>query len=118
MNRKLTALIVFAFVLIFLPVVLMGLMMSVNEYTDQGIGGSVDCNGPLTVMIFIAPCMVVYTFGAIYYALLLTRVKRSLASTGLLILCVVILCAAANKAWSAYVEKSRPEHRESCGTSW
>src|SRR3712207_8121622 len=41
-----------------------GLMASANEYRDQGIGGAVDCDGPLTVMLFAAPSLVVYAAGA------------------------------------------------------
>lgn len=105
-------------VIIFLPITLFGLMASVNEYRDQGIGGGVDCNGPFTVMLFIVPSLVVYAAGAIYYALLLKGMKRNLLVTVLMILCVLMLFAASGKAWTAYGEKNMPEHREACGEGW
>lgn len=118
MRPKRTAFIVSLIVILFLPVTLFGLMASVNEYRDQGIGSAVDCNGPLTVLLFIAPSLVVYAAGAIYYAVLLKSVKRSLSAAVLMVLCVVMVFAAGKKAWAAYSEKSRPEHQETCGKGW
>lgn len=118
MRPKRTAFIVSLIVILFLPVALFGLLASVNEYQDQGIGGAVDCNGPLTVMLFIAPSLVVYATGTIYFAVLLKGVKRRLPTAGLLVLCVVMVFAAGRKAWAAYNEKSRPGYQETCGKGW
>ena len=104
-------------VVIFLPVMLFGLTASVNEYGDQGIGG-VDCNGPFTVMLFIVPSLLVYTAGAVYYAVLLKGVKPGLSAAVLLVLCASMMFAGGRKAWAAYSEKIRPEHRETCGEGW
>ena len=118
MKRRVTTLAVSLIVIIFLPVTLLGLMASVNEYREQGISGAVDCNGPLTVMLFIVPCLVVYAAGAVYYAVLLKGVGRSLLAAVLLVLCLMVVSAAGGKAWAAYSEKSRPEHQETCGEGW
>lgn len=118
MRLKQTASIVSFIVIIFLPITLFGLMLSVNEYQDQGIGGAVDCNGPLTVMLFLAPSLVVYAASAIYYAVLLKSVQRSLSAAGLLVLCVVMVFAAGRKVWAAYSEKSSPGYQETCGEGW
>jgi uncharacterized membrane protein YhaH (DUF805 family) len=118
MRRKLAVLAV-SFIIIFLPVMLIGLMMSVNEYQDQGISGAVDCNGPLTVMLFIVPSLMVYAGGAVYYAVLLrSSLRQRLLTALLLVLCVVMVFAAGRKAWAAYSERSRPEHQETCGEGW
>ena len=93
-------------------------MLSVNEYTDQGIGGAVDCDGPLGVLIVIVPSLLVYAAGAIYYAVLLRGVRQSLLTAVLMILCTAMAFVAGGKAWAAYDEKVRPEHRETCGTGW
>jgi glucan phosphoethanolaminetransferase (alkaline phosphatase superfamily) len=118
MRPKRTAFIVSSIVIIFLPVTLFGLMASVNEYQDQGIGGAVDCDGPLTVMLFIAPSLVVYAAGAIYYAVLLKGAKQSLSAAVLMVLCVVMVFASGKKAWAAYSETIRPEHQQTCGKGW
>ena len=118
MKRKVATLTVSLIVLIFLPITLFALMVSVNEYQDQGISGAVDCNGPLTVMLFIVPSLVVYAAGAIYYAVLLKGTKRNLLAATLMVLCMVVVLAAGRKAWAAYSEKSRPEHQETCGEGW
>ena len=118
MRRNLPVLAVSLLVAIFLPIALFGLMASVNEYRDQGISGAVDCNGPLTVMLFIVPSLVVYAAGAIYYAVLLKRGRRSLQTAVLMLICAVTVFAACEKAWVAYREKARPEHQETCGEGW
>ncbi len=115
MRRKLAVSAVSLIVIIFLPITLSGLVASVNEYRDQGISGAVDCNGPLTVMLFIAPSLVVYAGGAIYYAVHLKGAGRSLLMAVLMALCVVMVLAVGVKAWAAYSEKIRPEHLETCG---
>lgn len=118
MRLKLATRAVTLIVILFLPIALFGLLASVNEYRDQGISGAVDCNGPLTVMLFIAPSLVVYAAGAAYYGLLLKGGGRSLPAGALMILCVVLMLASGGKSWAAYSEKRRPEHRESCGEGW
>jgi hypothetical protein len=118
MTRKPAGLAVPLILVGFLPVALFGLLGSVNEYRDQGIAGAVDCNGRLTVMLFIAPCLVVYAGGAVHYAALLKGGRRGLPTVALMVLCLAIASAAGGKAWTAYGEKSRPEHRESCGDGW
>lgn len=115
MERKLVVVTVSLIVIIFLPVALLGLLLSVNEYHDQGIAGGVDCNGPATVMLFAAPSLVIHAAGAVYYALLLKGGRRSLLAAVLMVLCVLMASASGGKAWAAYGEKSRPEHRETCG---
>jgi hypothetical protein len=118
MRRKLVVTAVSLTVVVFLPIALFGLLASVNEYRDQGIGGAVDCNGPLTVMLFTAPSLVVYAAGAVYYGVLVKGARRSLLPAALMVFCVVMSCAAGGKAWAAYSEKNRPEHRETCGEGW
>lgn len=105
-------------VVLFLPIAPLGWAMSANEYADQGIRGAVDCNGPLGVMIFVVPSLVVYAAGAVYHAALLRSAKRSRSAALLLALCVAMLVAAGGKARAAYAEKTRPEHRETCGEGW
>jgi hypothetical protein len=118
MWRRRTELASSLIVIIFLPVALLGLMVSVNEYEDQGISGAVDCNGPLTVMLFVVPSLVVYAAGAVYYAVLLKGVKRSRRAAVLLVLCAVMVYATGGKARAAYSAKNRPEHQETCGKGW
>jgi hypothetical protein len=118
MRRKPAELAASLVVIIFLPVALFGLVASVNEYRDQGVGGAVDCNGPLTVMLLAAPSLVVYAAGAVYYAVLLRGVRRSLPAAVLLVSCAVMAYAAGGRARAAYSEKNRPEHQESCGEGW
>jgi hypothetical protein len=85
MRRKPVELAVSLIVIIFLPVALLGLMVPVNEYREQGVSGAVDCNGSLTLLLFIVPSLVVYAAGAVYYAVLLKGMRRSLPAAVLLV---------------------------------
>jgi uncharacterized BrkB/YihY/UPF0761 family membrane protein len=115
MRRKTVVWAVSFIVVIFLPITLFGLMLSANEYEDQGIGGAVDCNGPLGVLIVIVPSLVVYAAGALYYAVLLRGVRQSLSAALLLVVCTLMAFAAGRKAWAAYGEKARPDRQATCG---
>jgi hypothetical protein len=116
--RKRAACIMPLLITLFLPVALLGLMFSVNEYRDQGIGGAVDCNGPLTVMLFVVPSLVVYAAGALYYAMLLKGVGRSWWAGVLMVLCLGMTLASGGKAWAAYQEQIRPEYQQTCRGEW
>ncbi len=48
------------FIIFFVPVALFGLLLPVNEYRDQGISGAVDCDGPLNVLLFAVPSVMIY----------------------------------------------------------
>jgi uncharacterized BrkB/YihY/UPF0761 family membrane protein len=118
MKRKWVVWAVSLIVTLFLPITLFGLMLSVNEYEDHGISSAVDCDGPLSIMIFILPSLVVYAAGFIYYAVLIRGRRQSLLAAVLMVLCAVMVFAAARKAWMAYSEKNRPQYRETCGEGW
>lgn len=117
MKRKVVAVAVSLIVVAFLPVTLVGLLLPVNDYRATGVGDIPDCDGPLGIMLLIAPSLVVYAAGLAYYAVLL-RGRRSAWAAALMVLCVLMLMAAGGKGWAAYAEKSRPEHRDACGEGW
>jgi hypothetical protein len=105
-------------VVAFLPVAMLGWILSANEYADQGIRGAVDCDGPLGVMLFAVPSLGVYAAGAVHHAALLRGARRSRSAALLLVLCVGMVFASGRKIRAAYGEKTRPEHRETCGEGW
>ncbi len=104
-------------VVVFLPITLLGLIVPVNDYEAQGIS-AVDCDGPLEIMLLIGPSLVVYAAGAIYYAVRLKRVRKSVLTGVLLVLCTLMVLAAGGKTWAAYREKNKPQHQETCGDGW
>jgi hypothetical protein len=65
-------------------------------------------------MLLIAPSLVVYAGGAIYYAIILKGQIRSV----LLLLCFVMLIAAGTKTWAVFREQLSPEHQRACGERW
>jgi hypothetical protein len=113
MWRTVATTVVSIIVVIFLPVVVMGLILPINDYRAQGMSGVADCDGPLAVMLFIAPSLIVYAGGAAYYALLLKGQSRSV----LVFLCVMMVLAAGAKTWAVLREQRSPEHQSTCGES-
>ena len=116
--NKLVAAAVSLIVVIFLPITLFGVLLPINEYRSMGIDGALDCDGPLEVMIFIGPALVVYAAAVVYYIVLLKAQRRSVWARVLLVVCVVMLLAAGGKGWAVYAEKLRPEFRQGCGYRW
>jgi hypothetical protein len=114
MWRTVTTSAVSVIVIIFLPITLLGLILPIDDYQAQGLIGPVDCDGPLAVMLLVAPSLAVYAAGAVYYAVLLKGQRRSVP----VVLCVVMMVAAGGKAWAVYREKVRPEHQSACGEGW
>ena len=98
-------------VVIFLPITFMGLILPVNDYRAQGMSGVADCDGPLAIMILIAPSLIVYAGGAAYYAMVLKGQKRS----ALVFLCVLMVLAAGAKTWTVFREQLSAEHQSDCG---
>lgn len=101
-------------VIVFLPIALVGLMLPVNNYAAQGMTSLAECDGPLSVLLFVGPALVVYAGGAIYYAVFLKGPRRDL----LVVLCAVMMIAAGWKAWAAYQETTRPVHQRVCDGGW
>ena len=89
----------------------MGLILPVNDYQAQGLSGVADCDGPLAIMILIAPSLIVYAGGAAYYAMVLKGQKRSV----LVFLCILIVLAAGAKTWTVSREQLSAEHQSDCG---
>lgn len=100
--------------IIFLPITLLGLIVPVNDYADQGMTSLAECDGPGTVMLLVGPSLLVYAGGAIYYVVMLKGGKRAV----LAVLCAVMMIAAGGKAWAAYRETTRPVHKQVCGEAW
>jgi len=58
--------------LVFMPIALLGMTMSGNEYQEMGIEGAIDCDGVLSVLLFAVPALLIYLTLAI---LLFRRAK-------------------------------------------
>ena len=58
--------------LVFIPIALLGMTMSGNEYQEMGIEGAIDCDGVSSVLLFAVPALLVYLTLAI---LLFRRAK-------------------------------------------
>lgn len=100
--------------LLFVPVAVFTILFPANEYRDMGIGGAVDCDGPLGVMIFVLPSLAVFLFGTIFYTMHLRRSGRRYLWI-FLMMCSVLLTALIWKTILAYNEANSPDYIEVCG---
>ena len=82
-------------------VALFGPLLPVDEYRAQGMSGSVDGGGPLIVLLFAAPSLMIYAGGVVYHAWL-PKHRRRLVLPAMLVLCGVMVTAAGTKAATVY----------------
>lgn len=114
MWRTVISWVVSIILILFLPIALLGVILPIDDYQAQGLIGPIDCDGPIEVMLFIVPSLVIYAAGAVYYGVRLKGQKRSV----LVILSVVMMLLVSGKAWLVYREHIRPERKSACGEGW
>ena len=101
----------------FLPLALFGLLLEPNKYSAIGMQGSVDCDGPLTVLIFTLPAFIIYFLGGIRF-LQTAFVKRSIWSGVFAIVCASLCFALLESMFSAIQEYSSVEYQQTCGNGF
>lgn len=99
---------------VFAPLAFFALLSTPNEYRAMGIDGAVDCDGPLTVLLFALPSLVVYTLGFISFART-GRAQRKAGSIAVAAICLLVCILLAGNVAMALQEQSSTDHRESCG---
>jgi hypothetical protein len=100
---------------LFLPVALSGAIVPPNEYQETlGIGGGVDCDGPLAVILFAAPTLLAYMTGAVSFGHRFCRNQSWCSAIIAMLSCVVIVTLVPN-IWQAYREFSGGDHIQICG---
>ncbi|WP_439498499.1 hypothetical protein [Bosea sp. (in: a-proteobacteria)] len=92
-----------------LPLALLGAVSEVNEYRAMGVD-ALDCDGPLGVLIFAVPAILIYGTGAIINARRFPR-RRALVVA---CLCGLICVPLAINIAAAIRESRRSDVRESC----
>ncbi|MBB3290061.1 MULTISPECIES: hypothetical protein [unclassified Rhizobium] len=92
-----------------LPAAVMATVLPVNTYRAQGID-ALDCDGPIGVLIFALPALLVYGAGAI----LLYRKRKRRFHLAASLCCLLIFCAAGWSAAAALRESYGPASAEAC----
>ncbi len=104
-----------AAMIVFAPLAFFALLSAPNEYQAMGIDGAVDCDGPLTVLLFALPSLAVYTMGFISFART-GRANRKAGSTAVAAICLLVCILLAGNIAMALQARSNADHRESCGS--
>lgn len=107
MNKKIIGYIV---LVAMLPVAVLGLLATSNEYRAIGVD-AVDCDGPLSVLIFAVPALATYAIAAAIFVLRLQK-PRSLILGGL---CGLICAGLVWNAGNAVTEHWRNSRESACG---
>lgn len=94
------------------PVAMLGAVSEANEYRAMGVD-ALDCDGPLGVLLFAVPAILIYGAGAIISARRYRRSRR-LRSAVAACLCGLICVPVAINIGAALRESNRPDVREGC----
>ncbi|GAC1044408.1 hypothetical protein [Rhizobium sp. No.120] len=92
-----------------LPVAILATVLPVNSYRAQGID-ALDCDGPLSVLLFAIPALLVYGGGAI----LLYRKRKRRFHLGTALLCLLVFCVVSWNAATALRESYSAASVEAC----
>ncbi len=103
-------------IVIFLPIAMMALIVSSNEYTAQGIEG-IDCDSPLVVMLFVLPSYLVYGLGFIVFLRLFYK-TRKVGYLLIVIFCSLLILVITPNFFTALNENNNPDHKDVCGEKW
>ncbi|WP_112800687.1 hypothetical protein [Rhizobium sp. SYY.PMSO] len=92
-----------------LPVAVLAAAFPVNSYRAQGIE-ALDCDGPMSVLIFAVPSMLIYGAGA----LLLYRNRNRRFHGAASLCCLLVFCFVGWNAVAAMRESYGPASIEAC----
>lgn len=92
-----------------LPAALLGAVSVPNEYRAMGVD-ALDCDGPLGVLFFAVPAILIYGAGAIINGRRFRRPRSAIAAC----LCGLICVPLAINIAAALRESSLPDVREGC----
>jgi len=110
---------IYFLLLIFIPVALIAFVLPVNKYSDQGIIGAIDCDGPLTVMLFLIPSYIVYGIGLFIFSKASIQ-SRLIKHILMCVVCLSVLVLIAPNTISAFNEHklNTTEYKSKCGMGW
>jgi len=100
--------------LIFAPLALVGIVYPANQYQAIGTEGAVDCDGPLGVLLFAIPSLIVYVTGFIAYARSV-QYRRGVGNICMVVISASVCFALISNSVSAVIEQNSQSHQESCG---
>ncbi|MGG6895331.1 MULTISPECIES: hypothetical protein [Rhizobium] len=95
-----------------LPVALLAMVVPVNSYRAQGIE-ALDCDGPMSVLMYAVPALLIYGAGAI----LLYRDRRRRFHVVAALCCLLVFCSLGWKVASALRESYGSASIEACASS-
>lgn len=92
-----------------LPFAVLAAILPVNSYRAQG-NEALDCDGPMSVLIFALPVLLIYGAGAIQ----LYRVRRRRFHLAAALCCLLVFCAVGWNAATASLESYGDASIEAC----
>ncbi|MBM7050284.1 MULTISPECIES: hypothetical protein [Rhizobium] len=92
-----------------LPFAILAAILPVNSYRAQGIE-ALDCDGPMSVLIFALPVLLIYGAGTI----LLYRVRSRRFHSVAALCCLLVFCAVGWNAATALREAYGDASIEAC----
>lgn len=97
-----------------LPIAILGAILPVNEYlaADGALTGAVDCDGPMSVLLFAGPTLIFYASNAA--GLFWTRERAPRWHIGMAIFCLIVSIAVLPNAVTAFAANERNKAEAAC----
>ncbi|WP_293798765.1 hypothetical protein [uncultured Bosea sp.] len=92
-----------------LPLAMLGAVSEANEYRAMGVD-ALDCDGPLGVLLFSVPAILIYAAGGILNARRFRRRRSAMVAC----LCGLICVPLTVNIGAALRESNRPDVRDGC----
>lgn len=103
----------------FIPIAFIAFSLSVNKYTVLGMKEAVDCDGPLSVMLFSIPVYIVYGVGLLIFGKALF-ISRKIKYIIMFILCLSVIALITPNTLSALKAHNVNStiNKSQCGVGW
>ncbi len=104
--------------LVSLPLAFLSWVIPINEYKSMGIS-AIDCDGPLGVMIFALPALIISLIGTLFFVISLFKNFKKLYIV-LFFISLLSLSIAFTRVVEAYKEHTHnlQYNIETCGDGW
>lgn len=103
-----------AAIVLCLPIAVLGATLPVNEYSaaDGALTGAVDCDGPMSVLMFATPALIFYASNAA--GLFWTRERARRWHMAMAMFCLIVSIAVVPNAMKAVAANERNEAEPVC----
>lgn len=107
------------FLILFFPIALLAIFTLPNEYASLALESAVDCDGPITVMIYAIPSYLLYGSSLIIFTLYTFKSKKW-GYLSIVVFCGIVVSAITPNVITAitFHEINKTENMTKCQKGW